>query len=306
MKMNTREKIASMLKENTGSHFLDSGGAYGRHWEHNQVRDFDQENPVSLDFNGFIDYTKNLYHFLTDNLEYNPDSELNQYWEELKEVKEYKDYHWLQLMELFPEWLHDNHDIDLSGLYGEGEPFTYNTYNYDCNLSQVIQFLYFSYDGIDYVLLQIHNGCDVRGGYTRPELFEVTQESFLMFSDGYIVCPDCGLSWWSDDSYNWYLDHGPEELNTDPLELDDYNIQSIEDYIQDNDLAMSETEFIHRLKLGSIHQVARVENQLNLIPDVPKPIKWEINDQLTIPDNVLWTDQHNQGLCPNCFTPLTA
>lgn len=31
----TREIIYAMLTSNTGSHMLDSGGAYGRHWERN-------------------------------------------------------------------------------------------------------------------------------------------------------------------------------------------------------------------------------------------------------------------------------
>ena len=29
-----------MLTENTGKHMLDSGGAYGRHWERNQKKSF--------------------------------------------------------------------------------------------------------------------------------------------------------------------------------------------------------------------------------------------------------------------------
>ena len=34
----TERKIAEMLLENTGSHFLDSGGAYGRAWQHERAR----------------------------------------------------------------------------------------------------------------------------------------------------------------------------------------------------------------------------------------------------------------------------
>ena len=32
----TKEVIYQMLIESTGQHMLDSGGAYGRHWERNQ------------------------------------------------------------------------------------------------------------------------------------------------------------------------------------------------------------------------------------------------------------------------------
>ena len=31
-----KKKVIEMLQENTGRHMLDSGGAYGRHWERNQ------------------------------------------------------------------------------------------------------------------------------------------------------------------------------------------------------------------------------------------------------------------------------
>ena len=36
--MNAKELIYKMLTENTGVHMLDSGGAYGRNWERNQVK----------------------------------------------------------------------------------------------------------------------------------------------------------------------------------------------------------------------------------------------------------------------------
>ena len=45
----TADVIISMLKENTGAHFLDSGGAYGRNWERNQARDFESEPACRVD-----------------------------------------------------------------------------------------------------------------------------------------------------------------------------------------------------------------------------------------------------------------
>ena len=44
---NTKQLIYKMLTQNTGAHFLDSGGAYGRNWERNQVKtieDFENEH----------------------------------------------------------------------------------------------------------------------------------------------------------------------------------------------------------------------------------------------------------------------
>ena len=65
--MDTKEVLKEMLTENTGIHLLDSGGVYGRHWERNQGRDFDNEPATLLKFNSSegefeIDITHNLYH----------------------------------------------------------------------------------------------------------------------------------------------------------------------------------------------------------------------------------------------------
>ena len=47
-----------------------------------------------------------------------------------------------------------------------------NSYNGDCDLSQTIQFVHVGdiYDN-DMIALSIHNGCDVRGGYTDYKFF---------------------------------------------------------------------------------------------------------------------------------------
>ena len=47
--MDTEQVIYNMLTENTGTHFLDSGMANGRHWQKNQVKtleDFKNEDYV--------------------------------------------------------------------------------------------------------------------------------------------------------------------------------------------------------------------------------------------------------------------
>ena len=51
---------------------------------------------------------------------------------------------------------------------------TFNTCNGDSDLSQVLQGAWLEdADGDSYLLLQIHGGCDVRGGYTDAKLFKV-------------------------------------------------------------------------------------------------------------------------------------
>ena len=73
----TEDTLASMLRENTGRHFLDSGGAYGRHWERNQGRDFKSEPETTCKFqvrtyrgkmNLELDITHRTFHWLNARL----------------------------------------------------------------------------------------------------------------------------------------------------------------------------------------------------------------------------------------------
>ena len=52
----------------------------------------------------------------------------------------------------------------------------FNTYNGDSDLSQVLQGSWLEMDGEPYLLLQIHGGCDVRGGYTDAKLFKPSDD----------------------------------------------------------------------------------------------------------------------------------
>jgi hypothetical protein len=71
--MKTEKIIYKMLTENTGEHFLDSGGAYGRHWQRNQkksLNDFRKEKYISYDSDGYA--TKSLFHHLIESIDYLP------------------------------------------------------------------------------------------------------------------------------------------------------------------------------------------------------------------------------------------
>lgn len=182
----TKKKIISMLKENTGSHMLDSGGAYGRHWERNQKKKFMKEPRFDVKFEkadaGHLrcDIKKSLFHHLCDTLEYN--EEMDKKWIEFYNLPENEEKGWLTLMEEF-----------MKG-------HTYNSYNGESMLTQVIQ--YCSDNGGYQILLQIHNGCDVRGGYTAPVFFNVIEageSDFYRYNFFSIICPEHGMLWESDN-----------------------------------------------------------------------------------------------------------
>lgn len=197
--MKTSKVIKEMLTENTGKGLLDSGFAYGRNWERNQSVNFDKRPEVWVNDFGF---TIDLYHFLVGRLDYN--EKMTEFF--LEQCDETTPY--LEEMEIFAEKFSTNND----------EIRTVNTYNYDSLLSQVIQFTVFPYDeseilgedkwGYNYgVLLQIHGGCDVRGGYTAPKFFNIQgDEEFRLYdenftvhcSQGHVFDYRCG-EWSTDD-----------------------------------------------------------------------------------------------------------
>ena len=207
----TGDVLQAMLTEDTGQHFMDSGGAYGRGWQQNKGRDFDAEPTAILTVEeGYIDIRRSTYHFLVECLEF--DEAMDQrffYFDEGKEIAG----PWLATMEEFAE------SIEATGIYGEGAPVTVNTYNHDSLLDQVIQYVYFELNEQGYVLLQIHGGCDVRGGYTAPKAFRCNIESSpSIFSDGeaQITCKGSD-TFYRDlrviDSHRWYVQEGSWETD---------------------------------------------------------------------------------------------
>jgi hypothetical protein len=214
MKMDNARVIREMLKENTGTHFLDSGSAYGRNWQKNQGRKFGKEPESTLSIGrGFegktqVNVTHNLYHWLKEFAEY--DSQMTKKFRDFANQPENKESPWLGLMDEFAQKTNT------------GMRYGINTYNHDSCLNQVIQYVYFETDTQQYVLLQTHNGCDVRGGYTAPKAFRV-EEHFKNDADASVICKGSPTgtrhTWQTDDAYHYYPDEGREKLESYPVEF---------------------------------------------------------------------------------------
>lgn len=195
--MNTLQKIAEqdetpdaknvlqdLFQENTGRHMLDSGGAYGRNFEKNQEMDDLEKEKTPLTFdvreygdNGEIEIipSVSMFHFMLENADYNQTAH-----NATKIFKQFADRgdenrSWLSEMTAFIEQ-HDTNNRDAHAV---------NTYNHEfCHTDQAVQFIPFTVHHADpdhpeetqleydlhgeYALLQVHGGCDIRGGYTVP------------------------------------------------------------------------------------------------------------------------------------------
>lgn len=212
MANDTKRVLAEMLTENTGRHMLDSGGAQGRMWQRNQGKDFEgaPASLLSIDEYG-IEVTHDVYHWLADRLDFSP--EYQGLWGRFQAEEDSDgDRGWMDLMDAFPGWLVENgHCEETGGIYGEGDSFCHNTYNEESLLSQVLQFQYIQTENEELILLQIHGGADVRGGYTDPVAFTANGYGELAMFEGArgsLWCTDCNATWYSDDGWNWYCDGG--------------------------------------------------------------------------------------------------
>lgn len=164
MKTYKQKKIESLLKTNTGTHILDSGGAYGRHFERNQKRTLDFNEGLKLDDWGV---TIPIHIFMDTMFELDDNTKM---FNRLLS----KEYFWVQ--EAFEHLESLGYDLDISG-YGGSQAD--NTYNSDNDLSQDFQYQLFEYDGEYYCLFQLHNGCDIRGGYTNTVVWKVADIDYF-------------------------------------------------------------------------------------------------------------------------------
>lgn len=251
----TQKVLANMLRENTGASILDSGGAYGRSWQRNLAKPFWEDPATTLEvriYNGKAEFnvTHNVFHWLSSRLEY-----CRSLTKRMNRLGIREDISGMELTQRFPEWLEENgHEI--GGIYGEGEPVTVNTYNGEDLLSQTLQYVFFQCDNTEYIALQIHGGADVRGGYTDPVVFEVTEELAIfdnakawivpnhkeveekqaehdrqgtLFGDDSLELNE--VNWSTDDGCHWYY-QGTCGQDYDSKQLDKIEAIEIEDRAQ--------------------------------------------------------------------------
>ena len=205
--------VHRMLTANTGRHFLDSGDAYGRNWEKNQgktIEDFEAESEERIEkliYDTGVEYlrTVNVFHFLAgqgstlsiDDLceRFNAENWNCEAWDADADVYGVCKEAWAILEEV---------GVDVKS--------TWNTYNGESDLSQVLQGSYLDIDGEDYLLVQVHGGCDVRGGYTDAQLFrmdwDIINEYLMDWEDSYMAEERFGE--WADEDFDEVNDYRKE------------------------------------------------------------------------------------------------
>lgn len=157
-----------MLMENTGIAMMDSGGGEGRHWQRNAKHNPRIQPEVSLDFKApcksdDVGITVNLYHYLPMVLQL--DDVCDEFNSKFANMENW-DSEIYGVSKEAAKWL------DLIAGFEIGD--SWNTYNGENILSQTLQGTNLKKDGLgegEYLLLQVHGGADVRGGYTDAKMF---------------------------------------------------------------------------------------------------------------------------------------
>ena len=219
--MKTRELIHAMLTENTGRALGDSGDAYGRNWQRNAgktMADFEAEPSATVEVSKYTDRngathwelspTVSLYHHLTDCL--TQDDICREF--NAMPVEDW-DGEYYGVSASGQEWLD-------SIFRAEGDGF--NTYNWCANFSQIFQGQLLEHidTGEKYALIQIHGGCDARGGYTDAKLFQLKCEDYGLFYE------HCGFYVEREDGEGLSLDWLGEWINREGTTPDDDEIEA--------------------------------------------------------------------------------
>ena len=191
--------IYKMVTENTGKAMGDSGDAYGRNWQKNKGKTLQQ----------FLDGNEATLHITKDhegNFEAYPTISVFHYMLQSLELD--------ALCDAFNDLPVNDWEGSYYGVSAEGDAWLtehgflmineFNTYNHDSSLSQVLQGTWGEFDGEPYVLLQVHGGCDVRGGYTDAKLFKIGDECvFNRESCSFYFGDEMSIEYYDNDMLNY-------------------------------------------------------------------------------------------------------
>jgi hypothetical protein len=152
---NAKTVIDHQLTENTGRHPLDSGDAYGRNFEENRETHPSEQPTFSVEPEYVV---HNIWAFMNQNLRRDHSAV----------ETERALYNWCESRDVSPALTH----METFAHQRCGEYYSFNTYNDSCHaLSQDLQVVSLGGIHAEYKLVQVHGGCDIRGGYTNPRVY---------------------------------------------------------------------------------------------------------------------------------------
>lgn len=239
--LTVEELVYKMLTTNTWSALWDSGDAYGRHRERNQhksLKDFKDEQPVKAEivhykYDGKSDSETKVIgttEHRTHHLDPQEDRQDHSEYSYTISVFHYLTKWGLELNELchqFNSMGNEDWNSEIYGVSAKQEERlkqmwfdigdSFNTCNGESGLSQVLQWTYVSNWTDKYVLLQVHQWCDVRGGYTDAYMFYLPEDWMPSEDVGWEIVMNNGDVVRVSSTYNWYSLTYDDDDQTNPL-----------------------------------------------------------------------------------------
>lgn len=171
----TLDTIRELLTEKTGHSIIDSGDIYGRTYQRNQQIDWDLDKvaQASLRTTEYgAEVSVSIFHHVAALLETNLVCEA------------------FNKLDDGGNWNGEQYGCtagmsEFLDLIGAEVSDPWNSYNWDNHFDQIVQGYRVTINGEEYALIQIHGGCDVRGGYSSARLFKVQEwEGDYWMDDG--------------------------------------------------------------------------------------------------------------------------
>jgi len=173
-----------LARVNTGTHFLDSGFESGRHWQQPAIPD----NAPLYYWDGSEAYPMfaiNTAQMLDEHLTIDDQATRHfRLWAAMVDPDDRRA--WLDLAHEYKDRMVE------TGRWsdkGDGE-FSDNVFNWETDFDQVFQFVAPTLH-CDAFLIQMHNGADVRGGYTAPVVATGDLELIICMDRINLDCPHC-------------------------------------------------------------------------------------------------------------------
>ena len=166
----TQAVLHGMFTEKVGSHFLDSGDYYGRLGDayraapdllaRPRVAACRTDDDERIGRGTATSAQRSSFHALDASLVYS--AEIDAMFERFCAANDDGRKSWTDLAAEFAEEKDDEFSL-------EGD--SYNTYSFDNPLDAPFRWFEFDCGGVRAILVQMHLGCDIRGGYGRPRAF---------------------------------------------------------------------------------------------------------------------------------------
>jgi hypothetical protein len=177
----------TLARKNTGSSMCDSGSLYGYHYQRSPI-----EDNQPLEYASHSPYDSKDLHVLVISLPQLLDEYMTiddkatrhfNLWCALADPDDRR--HYLDLAEEYRDRM-----VETGRWEDHDGTFTDNSYNWETDFDQVFQIISSGLYG-EWHLIQMHNGCDVRGGYTAPVVAYGDLESILCMDRVSVYCPRC-------------------------------------------------------------------------------------------------------------------